>query len=67
MVQQNSQNPTYVAMAVDQSSDNGFHLHEVIDEYGNLIYKIDAPEAIKTGVTADNGITGTSKTSISKF
>ena len=58
--------PTYVAAVVRSGADNRFYLHEVIDEDGNLIYKIDAPEAIKTGVTADNGITGTSETSISK-
>lgn len=39
------------------------YLHEVVDGDGNLIYKIDAPTAIKTGVTAESGITGTAEAS----
>lgn len=52
---------SYVAVVVRSGADNRFYLHEVIDGDGNLIYKMDASPAIKTGVTAESGITGTGK------
>ena len=49
----------YVAAVVLSDSNNRFYLHEVVDENGNLIYKMKtAPADIKTGVTAKSGITG---------
>jgi len=54
---------TYVAAVVRSDTENRFYLHEVVDENGNLIYKIDAPAAIQTGVTVQDGITGTAETS----
>lgn len=54
---------TYVAAVVRSGIDNRFYLHEVVDENGNLIYKIDAPAAIKTGVTAQDGVTGATEAS----
>lgn len=55
---------TYVAAVVRSDANHRFYLHEVVDENGSLIYKIDAPEAIKTGVAAQDGITGTSEAPI---
>ena len=52
---------SYVAVVVRSGADNRFYLHEVIDGDGSLIYKMDASPAIKTGVTAESGITGTGK------
>ena len=66
------ENRTYVAAVVLQDSkDNSFYLHEVIDNNGNLIYRVDAPSVfktegaptdtpavVKTGVTAQDGVTG---------
>ena len=50
---------SYVAAVVLSDSNNRFYLHEVVDENGNLIYKMKtAPADIKTGVTAESGITG---------
>lgn len=55
-------NRTYVAAVVRSDAQNRLYLHEVIDADGNLIYKIEnAPAAIKTGVTAQDGITGTAE------
>jgi len=54
---------TYVAAVVLQDQNNRFYLHEVLDEDGNLIYKIDVPADIKTGVPVQDGVTGTAETS----
>lgn len=49
----------YVGTVVLKDADNRFYLHEVVDENGNILFmKKDAPGTIKTGVTAQNGITG---------
>ena len=51
---------TYVAAVVRSDAQNRLYLHEVVDGNGNLIYrKENAPTAIKTGVTAESGVTGT--------
>ncbi len=48
-----------VGVVVRKSNDNRLYLHEVIDGDGNLIYtKKEEPGAIKTGVTAQDGVTG---------
>ena len=53
-------NRTYVAAVVRSDAQNRLYLHEVVDGNGNLIYrKENAPTAIKTGVTAESGVTGT--------
>lgn len=54
---------SYVAAVIRSDAENRFYLHEVVGGDGELIYKIDAPAAIKTGVTAENGITGTAEAS----
>lgn len=55
---------SYVAAVVRSDSANRFYLHEVIDGDGNRIYikKESAPDNIKTGVTAQDGVTGGSGT-----
>jgi len=53
----------YVAAVVLSDQNNRFYLHEVIDEDGNLIYKIETPADIKTGVTAQDGVTGAAEVS----
>lgn len=51
---------SYVAAVVRSDSANRFYLHEVVDGDGNQIYvkKESAPDNIKTGVTAQGGVTG---------
>lgn len=57
-------NKTYVTAVVLKDSDSRFYLHEVIDQNGDLIYKIrEAPAGIKTGVTVNDGVTGAAKAS----
>ena len=53
----------YLAAVVLSDQNNRFYLHEVIDEDGNLIYKIETPADIKTGVTAQDGVTGAAEVS----
>lgn len=55
---------SYVAAVIRSDAENRFYLHEVVSGDGELIYKIDAPAAIKTGVTAESGITGTAEASV---
>ena len=50
---------TYVAAVVMKGADNHFYLHEVVDDKGNLIYKVrEAPEGIKTGFNSQSERTG---------
>lgn len=54
----------FVAAVVIQGDDNRFYLHEVIGPDGELIYiKKDAPETVKTGISARGGDTGGSEAS----
>ena len=53
---------TYVGAVVLKDAQNRFYLHEVVDGDGNLIFiKDGASETIKTGVTAQSGVTGGSE------
>ena len=54
---------TYVATVVLSDAENRFYLHEVVSDDGGLIYKIDAPASVKTGVAAKGGVTGAAGTS----
>ena len=54
----------FVAAVVLRGNDNAFYLHEVIGPDGELIYiKKDAPETVKTGLSARGGDTGGSEAS----
>ena len=53
-----AEKPTYVAAVVTSRENNQFYLHEMEDEEGSVICKIDAPTTIQTGITEQNGITG---------
>ena len=50
--------PAYVATVVTKGDDNRFYLHEVLDENGNIIFTKKETGLIKTGVTAQSGVTG---------
>ena len=50
--------PAYVAAVVTKGDDNRFYLHEVLDENGNIIFTKKETGLIKTGVTAQSGVTG---------
>ncbi len=52
----------YVATVVlKEKPNNRFYLHEVVNENGNVIYqsKKSTPDVFKTGVTVQDGVTGT--------
>lgn len=50
---------SYMAVVVLKGSNNRFYLHEVVDSDGNIILiKNTPPSDIKTGVTAESGVTG---------
>lgn len=49
----------YMAVVVLKGNNNRFYLHEVVDSDGNIILiKNTPPSDIKTGVTAESGVTG---------